>query len=383
MHDFHYTSPANLYFGKDSAREIPAIVGTHKVMLVYGGQSLKQNGVYQTITDVLEQSHVAWVDFGGNTEPSYQRVLEGIDICKRENVGCVIGIGGCTCMDMAKVIAFGVKNEDLWNYLSFQKPVTGKEDRLMIGAIPTYPSGGSEADEAAEIDDLETGVHGSLYGIYANFSILNPEFTYSLDAAQTAYAAMVTFIQASVCYLGGNSPIAEGFTRSVLDTIRSSVAVALKNPRNYEARASQMWASALATMGILSCGKDRSWAWSIYSDLEIIRKWMPIPYRQAVTVLFPRWLKAKAVYHGDEVRRYMVDVMGVDGNLSVPQAVEEGMNRLLALFAEYGLPMTYDAFGKTPSRQELMGSMQASQDENELTAEELTEMFMNCMNNNE
>lgn len=381
MLDFKFFTHANIYFGKDSIKEIGSIVGEHtrKVMLVYGRNSAKRNGAYSTVTSALEAGGITWVDFGGNTVPSYQKALEAIEICKREQIGCVIGIGGCTCMDLAKVIAFGVKNDDLWGYLSFEKPITGKEDHLLIGAVPTYPSGGSEADEAAEIDNMETGEHGSLYGIYADFSILNPEFTYTLDKTNTAYAAMVTFAQASVCYLGGYSPIAEGFTKTVLDTIRSSVKTALKNPMDYNARADQMWASALATMGILSCGKDKSWAWSLYSDLEIIRKCMDIPYRQAFTVLFPRWLKAKAVRHGDDVRRYMVSVMGVAGSLPIDEAVEKGTQRIIEMFTENGLPMFYNDFGEIPSKEELKKEAEIAAAENELSTSEILSMFMECM----
>jgi len=379
MNDFYYANPAHLYFGRSAVEELPALIGEHKVMLVYGGKSAKVNGAYDTITRVLRENHILWVDFGGNTEPSYQKALEGIELCKDEKIGCIIGVGGCTCMDLAKIIAFGAKNENLWGYLSFEIPVTGKEDHLLIGAIPTYPSGGSEADEAAEIDDLERGVHGSLYGIHADFSILNPEFTYSLSKEQTAYAAMVTFAQASICYLGGYSPIAEGFTRTVLDAIRSSVQAALFDPKNYEARATQMWASALTTLGILSCGKDKSWAWSFYSDLEIIRQCMPISYRQAMTVLFPRWLEAQAVHHGDDVRRYMVSVMGVNGGLPVQSAVQEGVQRLIGLFESVGLPMTYRAFGKTPTQDELESASAAAEQDSALSKEELTGMYLACM----
>lgn len=97
MNDFHYANPVNIYFGKSAVEELPSLVGEHKVMLVYGGGSAKANGAYDTIARVLSRNHTPWIDFGGNTQPSYQRALEAIVLCKAENVGCVIGIGGCTC----------------------------------------------------------------------------------------------------------------------------------------------------------------------------------------------------------------------------------------------------------------------------------------------
>lgn len=97
-------------------------------------------------------------------------------------------------MDMAKVISFGVKNDNLWDYLSGKLAHDGLE-MLPVGEIPTFPSGGSEVDAAAEIEDHESGERGSLYGRYPSFAILNPEMTYSVNQRETAYGAMVTFAQ--------------------------------------------------------------------------------------------------------------------------------------------------------------------------------------------
>lgn len=137
----------------------------------------------------------------------------------------VLGIGGSVCMDMAKVIAFGVKNDNLWDYLSGKVPPDGL-DMLPVGEIPTFPSGGSEVDAAAEIEDHESGERGSLYGRYPSFAILNPELTYSVNQKETAYGAMVTFAQLFSNYFGGSSRISEGFSETVMRTILDSTPVA-------------------------------------------------------------------------------------------------------------------------------------------------------------
>lgn len=113
--------------------------------------------------------------------------------------------------------------------------------------------------------------------------------------------------------------------------------------------------------------------------MEIIRKCMDIPYRQAFTVLFPRWLKAKAVLHGDDVRRYMVSVMGVDGSLPVEEAVNEGVRRIIEMFTLNGLSMTYNAFGKIPSKERLEKEAEIAAAENELSAAEIVSMFTACI----
>lgn len=381
MNDFNFSTSIKFYFGKNAMNELAGLVKPHtnKVMLVYGGASAKSNGAYAAVTDKLTEAGIAYVDFGGNRIPSYQQALKAIDICVKENVGCVIGIGGSVCMDMAKVIAFGAKHadEDLWHCFYDVIEYDEDEPHLLVGAIPTYPSGGSEADTAAEIDNEETGQHGSLSGIGPDFSILNPEFSYTLDKEATAYAALTTFVQVSTAYLGGSSPISEKMSESVLEIILDSMRAALDNPEDYDARAGQMWASALCTMGILSCGKDL-WGYSIYSEIEVIRQAMGISYRQAITVLFPRWLKAHSASHGEDVRHYLVSVFGVDGSLSVEEAVNEGVQRIIELFESFGLPMTYNAFGKVPSPEQLEEGYARAEEEFSLSKEEIMKMYMEC-----
>lgn len=351
--DFHYFNPCDIYLGDDVLSNLPALIEGRKVLIVSGGMGTKASGIVDDVTTILSENDIEWVELGGSSTPSYERVQAGIEICHEANIECVLGVGGCSCMDLAKIIAFGACHDDLEDYLFGGKEASNDEDHLLIGVIPSYPSGGSEADSSAEVDDLVRDEHGSLYGIYPDFSLLNPEYSFSLNVEHTAYAAAVTFIQASVNYLGDYSPISEQFTKAVLNGVRDSVQKVLANPRDYDARATQMWCSALATMGILSCGKGDSWSWSIYSDMDIITQCMDLSYRQAITVLFPRWLQTYATYFGDDVRRYMVDIMGVDGNLPIEEAVQQGVDKLIAYFQSLGLPMQYSAFGEVPDEDQL------------------------------
>lgn len=381
MVDFQFSTIQNIYFGKEAVKKLPELLNrrTGKVMLVYGGKSAKENGAYDTVTAVLREGGIAWVEFGGNVTPSYQKALEAIKLCLKENVGCVIGIGGSTCIDMAKVIAFGAKHaeQDLWHCFYNIIYYNRNEPHLMVGAIPTYPAGGSEADTSAEIDNDMTGQHGSLSGIGPDFAILNPEFTYTLDAQATAYAAMTTFAQVSVAMLGGHSVISDKFSKSVLEVILDSVETAIKKPEDYDARAGQMWASALCTMGILSCGKD-GWGYSIYSEIEVIRQTMPVSYRQAITVLFPHWLKAHAVEHMEDIREYLIAVMGVDEKLKAEDAIQEGIRRIIELFEGFGLPMTYDGMGEIPTKKQLEAGCDKTDETFSISRERILNMYADC-----
>ena len=376
--NFYFQTPINIFFGKD------AITHLHEqlpykgcVLLVYGSESAKLNGSYKAITDELNSNAIKWVELSGCNGPYYSFVKEGIKLCHDNDVECVIGIGGCSCMDIAKMVAFGAKHDDIWDYLTFKKPVTGKEDRLLIGSVPTYPSGGSEADASAEIDDLETGKHGSLYGHFADFSLLNPEFTFTLDAKQSAYAGAVTFIQASVPFLGGSFSLTDRFGLSIMNTVRDSIAAVQANPMNYDARAAQMWASAMTTSKLLYCGKQLSWCFSLYNDVEIIRLCMPLHYRQAFTVLFPEWLRAISKEHSEDVKRYIRAIFpDCDVNADI---INEGCDRLREYFHSIGLPTRYSEYGQTPDDDALRNAAEQLAGDSALTVTELVDMFKNCL----
>ncbi|MBQ3077879.1 MAG: iron-containing alcohol dehydrogenase [Clostridia bacterium] len=381
MLDFQFNVPANLYLGKDALTHLPEEVKkrTNKVMLLYGGGSIKRNGAYDAITKTLAEAGIEWVDFGGNTKALWSGIVKGVELAKREQVGCVIGIGGSTCMDMAKIVAFGAVNEGLLDYMTGRKQRDGSEPRLLIGAIPTFPSGGSEAGFGAGVDDDESGTSLDLYGYVPDFAILCPEFSYSLDAAATALGAMVTFVQVSINHMGGVSALSERITEGVLDVIRNSVEVAMLDPTNYEARANLMYASAYGTNGIPSRGKDLSWGYEIYNYSGIMRKLMGLSYRQNFVLFFPSWLKAAAKYHAEDIRKYMVRVWGVDADLPAPLACEVGVMRMKRYFAGLGIPMRYRDYGELPTREQLIAGIEAEGVENPLPMEELIAMFEDCM----
>lgn len=398
MQNFHYFNPCDIHLGNDVLSKLPELIEGCKVLLVYGGIGTKASGIIDDITTILDKNNIEWLELGGSSIPSYERVKEGIRLCQENNVECILGIGGCSCMDLAKVISFGVyhdnnseenDNEDedeLWSYLSGKKETSLDEPHLLLGLIPSYPSGGSEADDSADIVDTVNNESGSLFGIYPDFSLLNPEYSFRLNAENTAYAAAVTFIQASINYLGSYSPIAESFTLTVLDAVRDSVNTALADPHDYDARATQMWCSALSNMGILSCGKGDSWSWSIYADVDLIRECMDLKYREALTILFPRWLETYALHHGDDVRRYMVEVFDVDGSLPTKEAVKEGIQLMIMYFSGLGIKMNYSDFGKTIDEYEMREIVEsyvenydeANETPSELSINEIMNMFLKC-----
>lgn len=376
MLNFSYHNPVMIHFGSDALEKLPGEILKYgkRALLVYGGSSLKSSGNYDRITEVLTKNQISYVDFGGNVTPSYAKVVEAVKLSRQEDVDVVLGIGGSVCMDMAKVIAFGVKNDNLWDYLSGKLPHKGLE-MLPVGEIPTFPSGGSEVDAAAEIEDHESGERGSLYGRYPSFAILNPELTYSVNQKETAYGAMVTFAQLFSNYFGGSSRISEGFCETVMRTILDATPVALNNPSDYESRANLMWASAVNTLGMLNRGKES--AWSLYGCETIAEELFHVNYRQAVAGIFPKWLRAMSNHFGDEVYNYAVKVMKVDPDPRTRiQVIEAGITLTEDVFRKYGIPGTFNDIAEVPETDAILEALEAFEDDDILTREEVKEMIL-------
>lgn len=380
MEDFQFYTPVKVYFGQDAHEKLAQICENKKVMLVYGENAIKKNGVYEEITRILNESNISYVDFGGNKLPSYKKIKEAVEICKKENVNCIIGIGGCTCMDMAKIISFVCLNEDHENYIFDKKDPSGKE-HLTTVLIPTYASGGSEIDAVSEVDDLEKHRHGSLYGIYADYAILNPEFTYSVNKELTVNGALVSFIQMAISYIKNENPVGKVIGRALMKMLLQDLGNIAKRLTNYELRAEFMWLSSMSTVGFLSAGMGGSYTWSIYSFETIAEALYGIDYRTSMIIFFPGWLKVAVKKFPEEIKAFVVEIFDIDGRLLPEKAVEKACKKWYKLLEEADLPTSYDEIGKRPKDKDLEFEIERYL-EKPFTKEEVKEMMELCFKGN-
>lgn len=249
MINFEYQNPTRIVFGKGSIDKLSNEILNYgnRVLLVYGGHSIKDNGTYDCISSF---------ELGGVKLATLDRVYEGIEICKQNHIEVVIGIGGGTCIDVAKSIAIGAVNDvDIWDVLTRKIP-WNELHVLPIGAVVTVPGSGSEMDGNSEIDNLDTSDHGSIGSFmktYPSFSILDPELTYSIPFQKTAYHGIEIMIQALEQYFCDtqNTPIQDGFIETICKVVMESLKTLKSNLRDYDARSQLMWASSLVTNRIL------------------------------------------------------------------------------------------------------------------------------------
>ncbi len=372
---FEYHNPIKFYFGSDVFEKIPELCKGKKVLLVYGGGSVKKTGVYNQITTLLTNAGISYTDYGNQTKCTYQGILDGIELVKKEQIDAVIEIGGASAMDTGKAIAFGAVNEDLDAYIEGKRKEDAKH--LLNIIIPTYPSTGSEANGVCDIMEYH-GYGVEIFDAWPDYCLMNPETTLSLDKKSTAYSAMICFIQTSAWYLGNHeNDIAKGFSRTVLQTLLGSLKILQKSPEDIKARENLMWASCVNTMGIFRSGIDMGYPWTIFSVGYVPRVAHGISYREALVPAYIYWLKGISKYHMDDIRQLFTEVLGVSADLEDEQMVDAGCEMLADLMRESGVPLSLAGYGKCPSDEYILQSLEP-EDLGEFTPEEMCRMVQEC-----
>ena len=334
MKDFIFRNDTKLLFRNDIRETIAEVTKGHKVMFVYGSGSVKRNGCYDDIVRTLTDANIPFVEYGASSR-EFSKIQEGIRFAKSNGVTLIVGAGGASVMDSAKLMAFGFYHEsDLWDYLK-GKPSYGLQ-RLQLVLIPTYPSSGSENGLGAVSVDSKTDDFGTAYGIPADYAILCPKYSLTLDKEMTAYTGLVTLVQLSACILGDKNRMSYDAGISYIKNVLEATKTLLKNPNDLDARGIIMMGASLSTSSRIGIGKEEAYAYDIY-ELEFLpEKLFGSSYRRSLTSIFPRFLEAMGKRHAEDVGKYYLDVFGFDSS------IEESSRKLVALFSDFGVDMYYD-----------------------------------------
>lgn len=334
MKDFIFRNDTKLFFRNDIRQTISEISKGHKVMFVYGNGSVKRNGCHADVLQALTGDNIPFVEYG-NSSREFERIQEGVRIAKSEGVTMVIGAGGASVMDSAKLIAFGVFHEsDLWEYLKGMSPYGLA--RLPLILIPTYPSSGSEYGLGAVAADSRTGDFGTAYGIPADYAVLCPKYSLSLDSEMTTYTGLVTLVQLSAAILGDKNKMSYDAGISYIKNVLEATKTLQKEPDNLDARGIIMMGASLSTSSRLGLGKENAFAYDIY-ELEFLPEQLfGSSYRRSLTVTFPRFLSVMGRHHSDDIRTFLADAFGL------ASSIEESVNKLIETFSALGVPMYYE-----------------------------------------
>lgn len=343
MDNFTLNIPTKIFFGRNQIKVLGRQIekyGGKRVLICYGSKRIKKEGLFQTITDKLADRGLYFAELGGiEPNPRITSVREGVKICREENIDFILAVGGGSVIDCAKVIAGSVSYDgDPWDFC-LRKAAISKA--LPIGTVLTLAATGSESNGNAVISNVETKQKLPVYSpiLWPKFSILDPEYTYSVPPFHTAAGIADIMSHIFEQYF---SSTADTFTQdrlaeALLKTCLKYAPVVMENPNDYTARAEILWAGNLALNTLLSLGKEGDWAnHAIEHEVSAI---FDISHGAGLAVLFPNWMKyVMDDTNADKFYQLAVNVFGVAESSDKKAAALEGIDRLRSFYNSIGMP---------------------------------------------
>lgn len=360
MNNFIYHAPTKVIFGRGVEAQIGEELKKHgakKVLIHYGGGSVKKNGLIDKVTASLEQAGIAWVELGGvQPNPKLSFIHKGIALCREDQVDFILAVGGGSVIDSSKAIGVGLATgNDPWQYASTG---THPEDHEVfpVGVVLTLAAAGSEMSNSDVItNDLVTpwvkqGITSETVRPVVAF--LNPENTCTVSKFQTGCGIVDIMMHTMERYFLGTPDcdlterIAEGLLVSVRDAGRRAIA----NPNDYEARATLMWASSLSHNDLTGCGKPRYFpVHKLEHPVSALHD--HVSHGAGLSVLFPAWAQYMLSKDMDVMKFAQLAnrVWGVEMNFEHPKrTAEQGIAVMKAYFHEIGMPVTLAELGLKP-----------------------------------
>lgn len=348
MNNFEYCAPTRIIFGKDTESTVGAVIkeyGFHKIMIHYGEGSAKRTGLLERVEASCEEAGIQYVSFGGvQPNPTLSLAKEGIEICRRECVEFILAAGGGSVIDSAKCIADGVANPGVDPWKFFMKEAVPKK-ALPHGNILTLSASGSEMSQSCVITNEENGLKRGFNSPTHRplFAICNPELTYTVSRFQTGCGTVDILMHTLERYLGGRTKdtaltdrIAEGLMKAVIE----AGAIADKNPEDYEARATLMWAGSLSHNDLTGLGRD--YMMQVHQlEHELSGMYPKVAHGAGLSALFTSW--ARYVCENDVSRfaQLAVRVWNVEMNFENPLATAiKGIETMENYFKSLGMPVT-------------------------------------------
>ena len=352
--DFTYCNPTKLYFGKNALdglkRELPKY--GKNVLLVYGGGSIKRNGIYDKVTAILKEcGKTVAEDSGVMPNPTSDKLNEGCERARACNADLILAVGGGSVCDYAKAVSVSAYcGDDPWEkfFLRFEEP-DGKI--IPVGCVLTMVGTGSEMNGGSVITNHAQKLKiGHVFGeeAYPKFSVLNPEFTFTLPAYQmkAGFFDIMSHILEQYFSDADDSTsdyISEGLLRSLIHSAR----IAVKDPENYEARSNIMWTATWALNTLIAKGKTTDW--EVHMIGQAVGAYTDATHGMTLSAVSMPYYRLIMPYAPDKFARYAVNVWGVNASgKSTEEVAAEGLDEMEKWMKEIGLVMNVTDLGVTP-----------------------------------
>ena len=353
MQNFDYMTPTRLIFGRDAIAKLPEVMTQFgkKILLTYGGGSIKKIGLYQKVLEMLKGYDIVELP-GIQPNPKYDpSVLDGVRLCKEHNVDVILSVGGGSVLDCSKAIAAGAKYDgDPWDLISYKVKAKAA---LPIVDIITLAATGSEYDCGGVISRTETndkiGYIDPL--LFPVVSILDPVYTFTVSKKQTAAGIADAMNHTIEQYFVEDSTLLnDGFCESMLRSLMINGRKCLENPEDYTARAEMMLACTYGCNGILALGNSYS-GWPCHGIEHALSAYYDITHGEGLAIITPRWMRHILNERTmDRFVKYGINVFGIDPTLPKQEIAGKAIDATYEFFESINIPMHLREVGIDESR---------------------------------
>ena len=342
MQNFNYCTPTRLIFGEGVIKDLPEVMSHYgkKILLTYGGGSIKKIGLYDKVLELLKGYEIYELP-NIMPNPKYNpSVLDGVKMCKQHNIDVILSVGGGSVLDCSKAIAGGAKYDgEPWDLITYKAET---KDALPIVDIITLAATGSEYDAGGVISRTETN-DKTCYSdphLYPEVSFLDPTYTFTVSKKQTSAGIADAMNHIFEQYFCEDSTILnDGFMEAGLRSLMINGRKCLENPKDYNARAEMMLACTYGCNGIYCLGNSES-GWPCHGMEHALSAYYDITHGEGLAIITPRWMKhilsEKTV---DRFVKYGINVFGIDGSLDKMAIANKAIDETYKFFESINIPM--------------------------------------------
>lgn len=358
MNGFEYYTPTRVVFGRGAVERVGELArgtGGGRVLIVYGGGSVKRSGLLDRVKASLDGAGVAHSELGGVVpNPRLSLVYEGVELARREGAELILAVGGGSVIDTAKAIGYGVANEgDVWDFYAYTRRAAAC---LPVGVVLTLAATGSEMSNSSVI----TNEDGWIKRGYSNdlsrprFAVMDPELTLTLPDYQTACGCTDILMHTMERYFtsGGHMELTDSMAEALMRTVIANARILKSDPGCYDARAEVMWAGSLSHNGLTGCGIDES-DFCCHALEHELGGLYDVAHGAGLAAVWGSWARYVMADCLHRFRRFAVNVMGVEDSGAAEATALCGIEALEAFFTELGMPTSIRGLGVDPTEEEL------------------------------
>lgn len=350
--DFCFHNPTKIYFGKGAINNLKDELKKYgnTIMLAYGKGSIKKIGLYDELMKIFNEAGKKVVEFSGiMPNPTVAKVKEGIKLVRENNVDFILAVGGGSTMDCTKAVSMGAANDvEFWDY--FYMNYNPPKNKIPFGTIVTMVGTGSEMNGGSVITNEDVKIKtGVVYpNMLPDFSILNPEYTYSLSKFQmvSGICDMMSHIMEQYFSKPDTDNVSDDLSEALMKNIIKNAYICIENPNDYNARGNIMWDATLALNTLIGCSKEGDW--EVHNIEHQLSAYYDVAHGMGLAAISPSYYRHIIDFGLSKFKKFAINVFGVStDNKTDKEIALEGINKLEEFFKNIGATTTLRELGIT------------------------------------